>query len=125
MKIINIEQLDGYKIIVLTGRYEYVRAVAKHMKVLLYHCPRSEEYFKDYPDIADKLCEYLQNEKDIVAVTTQNAEFLDALLESSMEFVLATVRKFEHDPSDTYRLRVMDKDEALLCRKEMNFELRA
>ena len=124
MNIINIEKLNGYKIIVLTGRDKYVRKVAKEMQVKLYCCPRYEDYYMDYPDVVKELQEEIRYEKRIVAIITQSAEFLDCLLTSELDFVLATVRKFDHDDSDTYRLRVLLKEEAWENRRDFNMELR-
>lgn len=124
MKIVNIEKLDGHKTIVLTGRDKNVRQVAKYLKARMYYCPNEYDYFEDYPIVADKLKESLTYENGIVVITTQNAEFLDCLLESSIDFILATVRKYEHDDADTYRLRVMTKEEAWKDRCDFNMELR-
>jgi hypothetical protein len=41
-----------------------------------------------------------------------------------MNFVLATVRQFDKDNSETYRLRVHGKEEALKLRYDYNMELR-
>ena len=127
MKIINIEKLDGHKQIVLTGRPENVRKVAKHLKAVLYYAPRDTDYFEDYPDVANELkgCfESLANKRDIIIVTTQSKEFLDCLLESDLDFVQVTVRKYDHDDDDTYRIRVLTKEDALANRRAFNFELR-
>lgn len=124
MKIVNIEKLDGHKTIVLTGRDKNVRQVAKYLKARMYYCPNEYDYFEDYPIVADKLKESLTYENGIVVITTQNAEFLDCLLESSIDFILATVRKYDHDDADTYRLRVMTKEEAWKDRCDFNMELR-
>lgn len=123
MNIVNIEKLDGHKRIVLTGRDKNVRAIAKHLKARLYYAPRDTDYFEDYPMVVDELQESLEYESDIVIVTTQNAEFLDCLLESNFDFVLATVRKNDYE-DDIYRLRVMTKTDALADREAFNMELR-
>lgn len=124
MKIINIEKLDGYKTIVLTGRDRHVRQIAKHLQASLYYCPNVNDYYKDYPIVADKLKESLTYEKGIVIITTQSKEFLDCLLESSIDFAMVTVRQFDNDDSDTYRLRVLTKEEALANCRAFKMELR-
>ena len=127
MNIINIEKLDRHKKIVLTGRPENVRKVAKHLKAMLYYVPRDTDYFEDYPDVVNELkecLETLENKRDIAIVTTQSKEFLDCLLESNLDFVLATVRKYDTDDADTYRLRVVTKEYALANRKAFNMEYR-
>ena len=125
MQIVNINKLNGHKIIVLTGRYEHVREIAKHLQASLYHCPRDTDYFMDYPAVVNELQECLTCKKDVVVVTTQSAEFLDCLLTSNMDFILATVRQFDKDDNDKYRLRVLTKKEAWENRRNYNMELRA
>ncbi len=123
MKIVNIEKLDGHKTIVLTGRDKNVRHIAKHLQARLYYAPREYDYFEDYPMVADELKESLTYENGIVAITTQSKEFLDCLLESNIDFVLATVRKNDWE-DDVYRLRVVTKEYALECREAWNMEFR-
>lgn len=125
MRIVNVEKLDGHEVIMLTGRDNYVRRIAKELKVRLYYCPRVEDHFTDYPAIVSELEETLKYEDKPVAITTQSAEFLDCLLKSSIEFVLATVRHYDHDDDDTYRLRVVFKEEAREDRERYNMEFRA
>ena len=124
MKIINIEKLDTSKTIVMTGRPNNVRKIAKHLEAILYYCPDVEDYFEDYPSIVHDLKEVVKHKNRVVIVTTQSKEFLDCLLESNMDFILATVRKYDHDDEDTYRLRVVTKEEALDCRCTFNMEFR-
>jgi hypothetical protein len=125
MKIINIEKLDGHKVIVLTGRPNNVRKIAKHLKAVLYLLPSNEDYFEDYPTIVNGLQEDLTYyENRIVIITTQSEEFLDCLLQSNLDFVQATVRKYDHDDDDTYRIRVLTKEEAWADRCAFNMELR-
>ena len=123
MKIVNIEKLDGHKRIVLTGRDKNVRAIAKYLEARLYYTPRDTDYFEDYPMVIDELKESLEYESGIVVVTTQNKEFLDCLLESDFDFILATVRKNDWE-DDVYRLRVVTKEYALECREAFNMEFR-
>ena len=124
MKIINIEKLDGHKTVVLVGRDKNVRQVAKYLQARLYYAPREYDYFEDYPMVADELKDSLTYENGIAIITTQSAEFLDCLLESNIDFVLATVRKYETDDDDTYRLRVVTKEYALDCRNTFNMDFR-
>lgn len=124
MKIINIEKLDTNKIIVLTGRPKNVRAVAKYLKAVLYTVPREEDYFEDYPAVANELQESLSYEKGIRIITTQSEEFLDCLLQSNIDFVQVTVRKYDSDDTDTYRIRVLTKEDAWADRCAFKMELR-
>lgn len=125
MKIINIEKLDGHKVIVLTGRPNNVRKIAKHLKAVLYLLPSNEDYFEDYPTIVNGLQEDLTYYKNRIAIiTTQSEEFLDCLLQSNLDFVQVTVRKYDHDDDDTYRIRVLTKEEAWADRCAFNMELR-
>jgi hypothetical protein len=124
MKIINLEKLDTNRTIVLTGRPNNVRKIAKYLKAKLYTLPSEEDYFMDYPDIISKFQEYLTNEKSTIIVTTQSKEFLDCLLESELDFVQVTVRHYDHDDDDTYRIRVLTKEDALANRCAFNMELR-
>ena len=125
MEIINIEKLHDHNIIVMTGRNQHVRKIAKHLQALLYYCPREQDYFMDYPDVVNELQKCMAHKDRVVIITTQSAEFLDSLLESNMDFVLATVRQFDRDDNDTYRLRVLPKAEALGLRRDYCMELRA
>lgn len=125
MKIINVEKLDNHKRIVLTGRPNHVRKVAKYLEALLYYLPGTEDYFEDYPKIVDELQKHLAHCEDrVVIITTQSEEFLDCLLQSNLDFVQVTVRKYDHDPDDTYRIRVLTKEEAWENRCAFNMELR-
>ena len=123
MNIVNIEKLDGHKTIVLTGRDKNVKQVAKHLRARLYYAPRYTDYFEDYPMVVDELQNSLAHESGIVIVTTQSKEFLDCLLESNIDFVLATVRKND-DEDYIYRLRVVTKEYALECRNAFDMEFR-
>lgn len=123
MQIVNIEKLNGHKIVVLTGRIEHVRTIVKHFQSRLYLVPSINDYFMDYPIVVEELKEELFYEKDVVFVTTQSKEFLDCLLESDIDFVLATVRKNDYE-DDIYRLRVITKEYALECRAAFDMELR-
>lgn len=124
MKIVNIEKLDGHRVIVLTGRHENIRVIAKHLNGILYYTPRETDYFEDYPLVANELKEVVENAPvDRVIITTQNAEFLDCLLQSELDFVMATVRK-DSKEENLYRLRVTSKEYAWANRCAFNMELR-
>lgn len=124
MNIINLDKLDVNKIIVLTGHPKNVRAIAKYLKAKVYFAPREEAYFEDYPAIANELQDSLSYEKGIRIIATQSEEFLDCLLQSNIDFVQVTVRKYDNDDDDTYRIRVLTKEEALANRNTWNMELR-
>jgi len=124
MKIVNLEKLDLNKTIVLTGRPSHVRKIAKHLKAKLYTLPSEEDYFEEYPDIISRFKEYISNEDGTIIVTTQSAEFLDCLLESELDFTQVTVRHYDHDDDDTYRIRVLTKEDAWADRCAFKFELR-
>lgn len=126
MKIINIEKLDVHKVIVLTGRNENVRVIAKHLQAILYYAPRDTDYFEDYHMVAKELKETVDNMRNldrVIIITSQSEEFLDCLLQSELDFVLATVRK-DSKEEDLYRLRVLTKEEAWADRCAFNMELR-
>ena len=122
MDIFNIEKLDLSKPVVLTGRNENVRAIAKELKAKLYYLPRCEDHYTDYPTIIKDFKKHLEYEDGTIIVTTQSAEFLDCLLESDFEFTQATVRHY--NDSAPYRLRVLSKADALANRNAFNMELR-
>lgn len=124
MNIFNIEKLDLSKPVVLTGRNEHVRAIAKELKAKLYYLPRCEDHFTDYPAIIKDFQSYIEREEGIIILTTQSEEFLDYLLESDFEFTQATVRHYDNDSEYPYRLRVLNKADALANRKAFNFEMR-
>ena len=124
MNIINIEKLNGHKTIVLTGHPKNVRAVAKYLKARLYHVPREDDYFEDYPTVVNELQESLSHENGIAIITTQSAEFLDCLLQSDLDFMQVTVRKCDTDDNDTCRIRVRTKEEAWADRCAFEIELR-
>ena len=126
MKIINIEKIDGHKVIVLTGRPENVRVIAKYLQAILYYTPRETDYFEDYPLVANELKETVDNMRHldrIIAITSQSEEFLDCLLQSELDFALVTVRK-DTKEEDLYRLRVISKKDAWANRCAFHFELR-
>lgn len=127
MNIINIEKLDGHKVFVITGRNEHVRKIAKHLKAILYYCPRIEDHFTDYPNCVNELkecVESLMNKRDVIMITTQSKEFLDCLLESDLDFMQVTVRHYDNDDNETYRIRVISKEEAWANRCAFDMELR-
>ena len=125
MTIINMNKLDGQKRIVMTGRDEDIFAVAQRLvksacrDILCY--PNDTDYFKDYPEIIEALRHGLEDDEDTVVITTQSAEFLDCLLQSDIDFILATVRV---DDKGVYYLRVLSKEEAWENRCNFKMELR-
>ena len=124
MNVINLDKLNLENIIVMTGRAEHIREVAKTLDASLYYAPRDDDYFMDYPLVVKELQEVLSHRNNVTIVTTQSEEFLDALITSDMDFTLATVRKFDTDEADTYRLRVTSKEEAWKDRRDFHMELR-
>lgn len=124
MKIIHIEKLKDCDVIVATGRLKYIRALAREMQARLYHAPRSDDYFVDYPNVAEELQDVISLENKPVIIETQSKEFLDVLLESAIDFTLATVRHYDEDDDDVHRLRILPKDEALSLRENFDIELR-
>lgn len=126
MKIINLEKLDGQKVIVLTGRDENVRVIASHLNATLYYAPRETDYFEDYPLVVNELKETVDNIRNVdgvIAITSQSKEFLDCLLQSELDFTLVTVRK-DSKEENCYRLRVVAKEDAWADRCAFCFELR-
>lgn len=126
MRVVNIEKLDGHKTIVLTGRDENIRKIVDHLNAKLHYAPQMTDNYQDYPMIASGLKEIVDRESrdSITIIATQSEEFLDCLLQSDIDFVVATVRKYDTDDDDMYRLRVMPKQEALDCRNAFNMEFR-
>ena len=126
MKIYNIEMLAGHKVMVILGRHEHVLSVAKHLGSTVYLRPESDDYFMDYPMIADLLNDMISTHDTPVVITTQSSEFLDVLLSSKMDFIVATVRKTiaENDDNEVYRLRVLSKEEARSSREDYCINLR-
>lgn len=132
MEIINIEKLIGHNVIVMTGRNIDILLAAQQIvidpsypqeDILSY--PGSNDYFLDYPTvISDRLKDEIDGFGGAVIIKTQSAEFLDCLLTSDIEFVLATVRRFDKDGLRNLRLRVLSKEEAWENRRDFHMELR-
>lgn len=127
MKIANIEKLAGHEVIVMTGRDIHILAVASQLveaPICTAPCyPDVDDYFMDYPDIARMIKDDIPRMGSPAIFSTQSAEFLDCLLNSDLDFILATVRQVDGDEYD-YRLRVLSKEEALENRRDFNMELR-
>lgn len=124
--VVNIEKLSGHRIVVLTGRDKHARLVGSLLvnnpatNILTY--PSSSEYFEDYPETIDCLNDRLRESGvNPIVIITQSAEFLDCLLESKMDFILATVREGQ---DKQLRLRVLTKEEAISDRRKFSMELR-
>jgi hypothetical protein len=127
VKIVNIEKLDGHKVIVITGRDENVRVIAKHIQAKLYYAPKQTDYFEDYPLVVQELkktIDGIRHLDGVIAITSQSEEFLDCLLQSDLDFALVRVRK-DTKTENLYRLSVMSKEEAWENRCAFNFNLRA
>lgn len=132
MKIINIEKLIGHNVIVMTGRSIDILMVANQIVIdpsfpqeSLLSYPAADDYFQDYPTIiSGDLKDAIDNCGGTAIIETQSEEFLDCLLESDIEFVLATARRFDEDGLRTFRLRVLSKEEAWENRRTFNMELR-
>lgn len=120
MNIVNIDQLNDCRTVVLVGRNAGVREVAKQLSAPLYYVPRIDDYFEDYPEVVGLLKDSVGVEDRVVCITTQSLEFLDSLLSSDMDFKIATVQFKD----DTYRLRVHTKEEALALRNDCDMDLR-
>ena len=122
--ILGLEKLTGHKTIVMTGRNEDIEFVANriveypHSNILF--LPDHLLYFQDYPKDIDELREELDVLDEVVVIATQSKEYLDCLLESKLDFILATVRRED----DEYHLRVMSKSDALYMREMFDMELR-
>ena len=67
----------------------------------------------------DKEVDTIKEENPPV-VTTQNAEFIDVLLNSDLNFDVITVRKYD----DSIRARTLTKKDALDLRETIELELR-
>lgn len=127
MRIVNIEKLKGHKNVVLLGRPLHVEAVARNLvedyRNNIFYCPSPMDYFEDYPEIAKEIGATLDETEERTVITTQNDEFVDTLLHSDIDFMVATVRTTDDAPG-TFWLRVMSKDDAIQCRTDFNMELR-
>lgn len=124
MNVIGIEKLASHKTIVMTGRNEDIEKVARYIvadpgnDILFY--PDHLLHFEDYPDAIEELRKGLQDLDDVILIATQSKEFLDYLLESKLDFILATVRR----EGDGYHIREMSKSDALYMRTQFDMELR-
>ena len=125
MEIVNFEKVTS-KIVLVVGRNEHVEYVAgkltKNMQ-LNYCCfPDKTDYYKDYPEIIERLHRWIEIENERTVITTQSKEFIECLLESKMDFQVVTVIFDNEDMC--YRFRVLDKDTAIKCKEVYNLELR-
>lgn len=127
MRIVNIEKLNGCKNILLLGRPLSVNTVAKALvedpRNNILYCPGALDFFEDYPAIAEDICATVDETEERTIIATQSKEFIDTLLESDLDFMVATVRTNQDTP-DTYWLRVNSKADALACRRDFSMELR-
>lgn len=132
MKIVNFEVITN-RVIVMTGRNRYIRYVAeklvKDVHNDIWHFPRSTDYFEDYPKIisnmerlVEKMIDELKQESSHIVIATQSDEFIERLLDSSLDFQLVTVYCDKDD--SVYRLRVLDKETAIKAKREYGLEMR-
>ena len=132
MKIHNVEKLKDCKVIVMTGRSidillaaQQIIASPEYFPEFMLSYPGSDDYFQDFPSIiSNNLKNEISRCDGAAIVETQSAEFLDCLLESDIDFTLATVRRFDQDDICTFRLRVLSKEEASENRCRFKMELR-
>lgn len=127
MRIVNIEKLRGSKTMLLLGRPLDAEIVARTLvndpKNDIIYCPSPLDYFQDYPQIISDIKDEVDETEERIVLTTQNKEFIDCLLRSDLDFMVATVRTNSESP-DTYWLRVNSKADALACRRDFDMELR-
>lgn len=127
MTIVNIEKLGGCKTILLLGRPLDVERVARQLvdnpRNNILYCPNPLDFFEDFPQLVSDIAEEVAETEERTILATQNKEFIDTLLESDLEFMVATIRTDRENP-DKYWLRVKSKDDALACRKDFDMELR-
>ena len=91
---------------------EYANDVLNNSISRLPHITTHHTEFEKYIDA-------IREEKPPV-VTTQNIEFVDALLQSDLNFAVVTVRRY----SGEVKARTMTKADVLTCRLSWNFDPR-
>lgn len=125
MEIVNFEKITS-KIVLITGRHEHVEYIAskltKNIRSDVYSLPEKTDYYKDYPEIVERLQRQIDVKDERTVVTTQSKEFIECLLESKMDFQAVSVIFDNEDMC--YRCRVLDKDTAIKCKEVYNLELR-
>lgn len=132
MKIVNFEKITN-SIIVMTGRHPHILYTAERLVKDVHNdiwCfPQPTDYFEDYPKIisnmeqvAEKMMDELKKENSHVVIATQSNEFIECLLDSSLDFQLVTV--YYDKNGSVYRLRVLDKETAIKAKREYGMEMR-
>ena len=122
-KIVGLELLND-RITLLLGRWEDVNKVFSAMSCrwpcYMSIVPTSTMHFQDYPAHIQSMKDGFQDCR-CHAIHTQSKEYVDCLLESDMEFGVATVREVDGQ----LRIRHLSKEEARYCRETFCMELRA
>lgn len=128
MDIINLDKITA-NIIILTGHKDDIfvvaDTVAKTSKYSVFLEPPGSMHFTEYSSHAAVLMDRCKDlvDRDIKPfLHIQNAEFLDAILETDSDFQVVTVRHDED--SNKYRVRVLDRATALDCRRSFGIDLR-
>lgn len=123
MKIVNLDSVTA-KVVVMTGRHLDIMYVANKivndMWTDKFELPHPTTYYQDYPRSIDAIINHSNNSDRRLVIETNSDEFIMCLLESSLEFQLVTVKKED----ETYYLRVLNKEEAVACKKAFNMEFR-
>ena len=125
MEIYGLDKITS-SYIVVGGRHDIITALEDRLRqtrvVTRVVMPSNTTYFQDYPAEAERLNNLTvhQREGELVMIETQNIEFLDALLDSSLEFDVITVRVVQ----DTIRIRSLTKQEAKQDRESYGFDYR-
>lgn len=122
MKIWHLEKIYGRNMLIL-GRKSNVDAVINALRnrdtLTVTSVPDIDTYYADFPDHVKQLSASLADGKSHV-ITTQNEEYIDAMLESNMDFTVTTVRDFDGE----LRVRCLSKEDAKNGRETYNMELR-
>lgn len=123
MKIVNLDSVTA-KVVVMTGRHLDIMYVAnkivKDIWIDKFELPHPTTYYQDYHRSVDTIINHSNNSDRRLVIETNSDEFIVSLLESNLEFQLVTVKKED----DTYYLRVLNKEEALACKRAFGMELR-
>lgn len=72
--------------------------------------------------LVEKMKDELKQESSHIVIATQSDEFIERLLDSSLDFQLVTVYCDKDD--SVYRLRVLDKETAIKAKREYGLEMR-
>lgn len=129
MKILGIDKISSDEVIFLLGKpdcidevwNELCRIHSKDGGIGMIFEPNPRMHFTEYPSIAANLMNSCDEPSKWNIISTQSAEFIDAMLESEIDFVVVTARAC---PDGYIRLRRLEKDEAIEDRKMFNMEFR-